>query len=406
MRGVIVALASLAILLIGPGLDRGHAASRADDRSAGSNAQASIVGGKPTSIASYPWLAYVAYQGDVEEFSCGGTVVAPRLVLTAAHCALTGTGRVAVASSFAVLTGVGNLKEATAEHASRVSQVLVFPGYRPTRFLNDAALLVLTEPVGAPALPLATPADAPLIARGAPVAVAGWGLTDVEPPRPPAVLREAQSVVQSAQPCQRSLRRVLAVYSPASQICVKSPPGAGASLCDGDSGGPGIARRPDGTPVQIGVISLKGSLDCNPRTPQVLARVDQVSSWVAEWTAAVELGAPAPAIVVPKVVLPPVTRRDAEFIAALGLEADFGAQFTRGRFHEILCRRLNREKVKCLVQWLRGIDLYRGAITVFASLPREGVPYNYRYTIRRFNLPCWLNNLHPVQACNPRLFRR
>lgn len=380
----------------------GAASASADTASA----RSSIVGGKTASISSYPWLAFVGYDGPVEEFGCTGTVVAPRLILTAGHCALTGTGKVGVASNFAVLTGTGDLREAAPERVSAVSQVLVFPGYQPARALNDAALLVLAAPVAAPALPLASAADGALLAAGTPIAIAGWGLTSFTPPRTPAILQEGQTTVQSAQSCQRKLRRVLPVYRPANQLCVRSQLGPGTGLCDGDSGGPGIARRSDGSPVQIGIVSLKGVLDCDPGTPQVLARADVVSPWVAAWTAAIEDGAAAPAVVVPDVALPPVTRREAEIIAWIGLEADFGNRFARGRHHQIGCVRIAREKVKCGVQWLRGAHLYRGGITAYTALPREGTIYNYRYKIRRFNLNCWLNNLHPIRACNPRLFRR
>jgi Trypsin len=406
-RAAGLALLALTILLAGPSLDRAQASFPNHDRGGTEDgARTSIVGGTPSSIASYPWLAFIGYRGKVEEFDCGGTVVAPRLVLTAAHCVLTEAGRVAIASNFLVLTGVGDLREAAPERVSRVSQVLVFPGYDPARVLNDAALLVLAAPVTAPALPLATSSEQGLSATGTPLQVAGWGLTEVDPPRGPAVLREAQSIVRNPASCQRSLRRVLAVYSPASQICVRSQPGSAASLCDGDSGGPGIARRADGTPVQIGIVSLKGSLECDPRTPQVLARVDVVSSWVEAWRATVESGAPAPAIVVPEVELPPVTRRDAEFLAWLALEADFGNRFLQGRFHGIRCRPRTREKVKCQVEWLRGIEYYRGGISIFAALPREGSIYNYRYRIRRFNFRCWLTYRNPIQACDPALFKR
>jgi hypothetical protein len=405
VRGVALALVSLTIALAAPAQGHGQPPSQ-DGRADSGGARTSIVGGRPASTVSYPWLAYIQYQGPVETFSCTGTVVAPRLVLTAAHCLLTGTGRVAVASNFAVVTGVADLRETTQQHVSGVSQALVFPGYQPSRLLNDAGLLVLSAPVSAPALPPATTADAGLLAAGAPVAVAGWGLTDADPPRAPAVLQEAQSVVRSAGYCQRRMRRVISVYSAASQLCIQSRLGSANSVCDGDSGGPGIARRPDGTPVLLGVISLKGSIDCDPVSPQVLTRADVVSSWVGSWIAAVESGAPPPEVVVPDVVLPRVTRKDAEFIAWLGLEADFGNRFARGRLHRIGCRQINREKVKCAVLWLRGGNLYRGAITIYAALPREGFVYNYRYTIRRFNANCWLTYLHPIQACNPKVFRR
>lgn len=406
-RNAAIALASVVVLLVGPGQGHGHASPPNENRdNLGGGARASIVGGKIASIESYPWITHIRYRGPIEEFNCGGTVVSPRLILTAGHCVVSETGKVGTASNFSVLTGVGNLEEASHEHVSRVSQVLVFPGYEPLRTLNDAALLVLEAPVAVPALPLATPSDEALLAQGVPIAVAGWGLVDVDPLQLPTILREAQSVVQTPQSCQRKLRPVLSAYSPGSQICVQSQSGSDSSLCNGDSGGPGIARRPDGTPVLIGIISLKGSLDCDPRSPQVLARVDKVSAWVAAWTAAVELGAPAPKVVVPDVELPPVSRRAAEVFAWLGLEADFGNRFSKGRYHRIGCGRISREKVKCAVQWLKGIDLYRGAITIYTALPREGFIYNYRYTIRRFNANCWLRYLHPIQACNPRLFQK
>jgi secreted trypsin-like serine protease len=375
----------------------------APERSAAQGrAEASIVDGQAGSIASFPWLAYVQYGGAVDKFSCGGSVVAPRLVLTAAHCVLTGTGRVATASNFRVLTGRGDLREATPDRVSTVSQVLVFPEFDPARILNDAALLVLSSPVDVPTLALANSSDLGLLAPGTPIAIAGWGLTRVSPPRLPAVFRQGQSAVQSASFCRRRLSLVLPTYNPGSQVCVRGSTG----LCNGDSGGPAVARRPDGTEVQIGIASLKSSVDCRPAAPQVLARVDRVSAWVEAWRAAFESGGPVPAVVVPKVELPPLTRGEGELVAVLGLEADFGGRFTKARTLDGACRRVARERVKCRIQWLTGPFLYRGSLTAYTALPREGSVYNYRYTIRRFNFRCWLRNLHPISACRPKLFKR
>lgn len=394
-------LALLAAALLLGGVSQGSAHASAE-RDGGDGARASIIGGQAGSIASFPWLAYVQYGGPVDRFSCGGTVVAPRLVVTAAHCVLTGTGRVASASNFRVLTGTADLRQAVPERVSTVSQVLVFPEFDPSRILNDAALLVLTAPVAVPTLPLATASDQGLLAAGTPIAIAGWGLTEVSPPRLPAVLRQAQTAVQSTAVCRRSLRPVLPTYNPESQICVRS----GAGLCNGDSGGPAVAQRPDGTGVLIGIVSLKSAVDCDPRAPQVLARVDRVSAWVGAWTAAVESGAPAPEVVVPKVELPPLTRREGELVAVLGLEADFGGRFTKARELDGACRRVARERVKCRVRWLTGRYLYRGALTAYTALPREGSVYNYRYTIRRFGFRCWLRNPNPLATCGSKLFKR
>lgn len=399
VRAALVAVAALLLLLAGPGPAKSHAA-------AGDGARASIVGGQPSSIAAYPWLASVEYRGPVDKFGCGGSVIAPRLILTAAHCVVTGTGKVGVAENFSVLTGASKLDEATPERTSSVSQVLVDPGYDPRRTLNDIALLVLSAPVAAPTVAVASAADAALTAPGTQLAVAGWGLTDFEPPTPPNLVRDAQLVVQDASFCKRKLLPFLFSYSPASQFCVKTASNPGAGLCNGDSGGPGVAQRPDGSLVQVGVISLKGSLDCSPSSPQVLARVDRASAWIAAWIAAVEQGSPPPPVVVPEVQLPSVTRGDAEAVIVLGLSADLGARFRKGYDHRIACGRFDRTKIKCLIQWLRGSHIYRGGITVYTALPREGSIYNYRYKIRRFNARCWFTYRNPIQACGALTFTR
>jgi len=56
-------------------------------RAAAPTAQASIVGGTPATIADFPSLAYVqAEEGPKKGFACTGTVIAPRVILTAGHC--------------------------------------------------------------------------------------------------------------------------------------------------------------------------------------------------------------------------------------------------------------------------------------------------------------------------------
>jgi secreted trypsin-like serine protease len=50
-------------------------------------AHASIIGGDVAAIADFPSLAFiVAATGKNQGFACTGTVISPRLILTAAHC--------------------------------------------------------------------------------------------------------------------------------------------------------------------------------------------------------------------------------------------------------------------------------------------------------------------------------
>ena len=70
-----------------------------------------------------------------------------------------------------------------------------------------------------------------------------------------------------------------------SQLCTITPPGFGIGTCHGDSGGPALAFREDGTPVQIGITSL-GAADCNTRLPDIFTRVNRIYGWLSGQIAA------------------------------------------------------------------------------------------------------------------------
>jgi secreted trypsin-like serine protease len=362
------------------------------------SAETSIVGGHPGSIAELPSLAYIQGEDAITPYSCTGTVVAPKVILTAGHCVEDiESGTIAPATGFAVATGIANLNQVAKANVSFVSQALVFPGFDPSKLQGDAGLLILTAPVAAPPLALASAPDAGLLAAGTPLTIAGWGLQNARAKDAPAQLQAGTTVVQDSASCRRQSRHYYPFYSPALQLCAIDHPSDKVSGCFGDSGGPAIAARADGTPVEVGIVSTGGP-GCSPKLPNVFTRVDQVASWVGAWIAAAELGAPAPAIKTPKAHAPFLSVERTKELAAIAFAEDFRNHFIKASDKQIRCQRLGKEKVKCGVAWYQGGNDYYGTVTVFYVIRKNAVAWGDHYRIHWVNDRCYFRSGHR-QSC-------
>ncbi|HYJ21296.1 MAG TPA: serine protease [Solirubrobacterales bacterium] len=349
-------------------------------------AQASIIHGDVAAIADFPSLAFIgARTGKNEGFSCTGTVIAPRLILTAAHCVEDlHFGGFTEASDYKVATGRANPRQDGTGEILRVSSTHVFPGFDPGTTRGDAALLVLASPTTAPPIPLAGTADSALYTGGAPVLLAGWGLTSADARSAPDALHSTTTVVLDPSACKTRVPRFYRPYSTAQQMCTTDPPDHANGGCFGDSGGPVIAHRADGSPVEIGIVSTGGP-GCSTKLPNIFTRVDRVSTWAAEWIAATELGSPPPVL---KARLPAMSRESAQGLVGGLLSAGFGELFTGADGVRGNCRRLGPTRQKCELLWRFGPKLYLGTVTVFYALQQNAVAWGNSYVVRRADIRC------------------
>lgn len=352
---------------------------------AGPGASASIVGGHPVTIAEFPSLVYIEAIEGKHGFSCSGTVVAPRIILTAAHCVEdVEKGTITPAADYALSTGVANPRQAGPSDVFHIVATHVFPGFDPGVLHGDAAILVIDRPTTVPPLPLAGAGDAALYAGGAEAQLTGWGLTKAKAKEAPENLQATTTLVQPSSSCKQQVKAFYKPYLPKAQVCVLAADRKSGG-CFGDSGGPAIGRRPDGTAVQLGVTSTGGP-ECSTKAPTVLTRADFISGWVGEWIAATESGAPPPTVD-PTTPLPRLTRESAEEFAAYTLIGTMGKRFESAS--QVLggCK-MAGSAFRCQVEWIAGGDIYVARISPFYLRRQEAVAWDSHYRIEWARLKC------------------
>nr|XP_056719553.1 serine protease 55-like [Euleptes europaea] len=231
-----------------------------------------IVGGTKAFPGEWPWV--VSIQTTSYHF-CGGSIVHPWWVLSAAHCFQDATRT----SGIKVAAGSNFLGQ---HNVTRwVRRIFTHPLYHPKTFDNDLALLLLQEPIpysiyhSAVCLPDNT--IVPDDDMWENCIVAGWGLTKAGSNKASYALLKVQVGMVNWLLCRRWLPSLTR-----NMICAGFEAG-GKDACQGDSGGPLMCHPPgSGTPpvwYEVGVVSW-GRGCGQARSPGVYARVSNFRAWL------------------------------------------------------------------------------------------------------------------------------
>ncbi|KAL4517112.1 hypothetical protein Ndes2437B_g06725 [Nannochloris sp. 'desiccata'] len=191
---------------------------------------------KKATDGQFPFVVYFDVDGGI----CTGTVIAPRVILTAGHCIFDDW-----TSMFADKTNshiyFGSTEYDDQYDAGSIEEFFIPAQYTPeTSSFGDVGLIKLAKPIPSSVKPVQLASAATNMSAGTTLTVVGWGQMDNG---------------KMASHLMYTTGKILPTAE-----CV--PPDTMQTTCGGDSGGPYLITNRGKAPVQIGVTSFGPAGDC------------------------------------------------------------------------------------------------------------------------------------------------
>jgi trypsin len=225
-----------------------------------------IVNGVDVADGNYEFVVMLRDRSNRQQ--CGASLVAPTLLVTAAHC-------VPVLAQGSAVVGRTDMTDVTRGTVHRFANIFVHPGF-DEKMRNDLAFIELSEPVlGVEPIGIVPTQHVDALA-GFPATVAGWGALREEGGSPNRMQEVEVDIDSSARCAQAYPASSRDPFDPETMFCASRP---GKDSCQGDSGGP-IFLEPAGgsAPIQVGVVSW-GVGCARPASPGVYTRLDSQKLW-------------------------------------------------------------------------------------------------------------------------------
>lgn len=231
-----------------------------------------IAGGTNATKAQFPYYAKIQCTiqsgSNIGIANCGGSVISPTLILTAAHC-VEGT-----LLSTKIQLGYHKYDSDGSTLQTRTAKSIhIHPEYNATSDTNDVALIEVDKPITFTDFIKPIQISCNHTQPGTKTVIAGTGYTNDVDKKLSNGLRWINLTTVSNLYCKYVFSRI-----ESTNICAVGNPKQGA--CQGDSG-TALIKEENGTQVQIGVLSWGASV-CEQGYPIVFARTSDYIDWIVK----------------------------------------------------------------------------------------------------------------------------
>lgn len=235
-------------------------------------------------FAEFPWTVLILHkeiESNKSVYKCGGSLIHPRVILTAAHCINEDSD-----GFWIIRAGEWNTKmqDEPLPHQDRlVEDVILHPEYNPDSLKNDVALLFLNEPfnLARNIKIVCLPQSDWKIDRMKCIA-AGWGKNAFKKGKHSTILKKIEIPLVPRSDCVTLLRQTrLGKYYNLHQSFICAGGELNRDTCKGDGGSPLVCpiSQQNGRYFQAGIVSW--GIGCGENnTPGVYVNVALFVTWI------------------------------------------------------------------------------------------------------------------------------